>query len=237
MRVARRVLYRLHYMTPKPRTYALSARLATAGLLAIALAGCEPPAPAAKTTPAAATTSAAPSPGAANASIEAIDARADSIDRYAKRRPHALERYAQVTEDGPPVPVRDSTQWPDGTITRFNIFRDSTGTVLLHREMPTSDSGDWFAVISHYLAPDGRTIRHDFEISSFSSGCAEILRETRRRYFDLAFALLEDVRKYTDGNGKDLNATECDRRSDDAPPPKRGISELAVGQRSAGSGR
>jgi hypothetical protein len=126
--------------------------------------------------------------------------------------------------------VKDSTGWPDDTESSFNIVRDSSGAVILHREIPTSQSGDWFATSSHFFAPDGRTLLYEFEISSFSSGCGEILRESRRIHFDPAFAVLKEERAYTDGDGKAVDATDCYRRSDDMPPPKARNTDLPAGQ-------
>ena len=163
-------------------------------------------------------------------SVEVIDARVDSIDNYLLRHADQLEVYAEVPGREELVPVRDSTDWPDETEASYNILRDSSGSLILHREIPTSESGDWFATITHYLAPDGRAILYVFEIAGFSSGCSGILRETKRVHLDTEFGVLREERAFTDNDGRPLDATACHRRSDDAPPPRRGVSALRGGE-------
>jgi hypothetical protein len=173
---------------------------------------------------------AAPAP-ASYVTVETIKARVDSIDRYLKEHPGRLKVYAAVEGGNALIPVKDSTAWPENVEASINILADSAGTVLLHREMPTSESGDWFAAISHYLAPDGRTIYYEFEISSFSSGCTEILRETKRLYFDPTFAVLKEELSFADKDWNPISPPspeECLRRSDSAPPAARSVAQLKV---------
>ena len=179
------------------------------------------PATAASATPATVAT-----PPAVYESVEAIDARVDSIDDYLLHHSERLEVYAEVPGREELVPVRDTTQWPDETEASYNILRDSTRAMVLHRELPTSQSGDWFASVTHYLAPDGRTILYVFEVSAFSSGCRDILRESKRVYFSSEFGVLKEERAFTDNDGRPVDATNCYRRSDDAPPARRGATAL-----------
>jgi hypothetical protein len=92
--------------------------------------------------------------------------------------------------------------------------------------VPSSESGDWFAVETHYFAPDGRTILHQYRISGFASGCTEILRETKRTFLSPTGAILAETRAFTDGDGKTIVADSCYRRSDDAPALKSSMSDL-----------
>ena len=124
------------------------------------------------------------------------------------------------------VAVKDTASWPDEPEATYNIMYDSAHRPLVHREMPTSQSGDWFAVQSHYFAPDGRTILYQFEISAFSNGCTDILRETRRIFLNPAGGVIGESRSYTDKTGAPVAADSCYRRSDDAPPPKLSSAEL-----------
>jgi hypothetical protein len=170
----------------------------------------------------------APAPSAASPYTDTvrIQARVDSIDAYVTEHPDRLKLYAAVPGDSTLVPVKDSTAWPDETDATYNIMFDSANRPLVHVEMPTSESGDWFAVGRHWFAPDGRTILYELSMSGFGSGCGEILRETWRVYLDPAGSILKESRRYTDGNDAPVVADTCYRRSEDAPPPKRSASEL-----------
>jgi hypothetical protein len=156
----------------------------------------------------------------------AIAVRTDSIDRYVHAHPERMTMFAKVADSTGLVAVKDTASWPSDTEISYNIVADSAGRPLIHRQTPTSESGDRFAVESHYFAPDGRTILHQYMISGFSSGCASILRETKRLFLGPSGAALAETRRFTDGDGKPITADGCDRRSDDAPAPKRSASDL-----------
>jgi hypothetical protein len=160
--------------------------------------------------------------------VEEIKARVDSIDQYLEKHPDKLRVYAQVAGNDALVFVKDSTSWPEEVEASYNILHDAAGKPILHREMPTSHSGDWFATISHYLAPDGRTIYYEFQISGFT--CDRILRETKRVYFDPAFAVLKEELSFADGDWKPITAVgdDCHRRSDNAPDAARNAAALKL---------
>ena len=193
----------------------------------LALAGCAGdrgrPADSPQAAPAAA--AAQPTEGAYG-DTASIRARVDSIDAYMAVHHDQLKLFAQVADDSGLVSVRDSTSWPDEMEASYNIGFDSANRPLVHVEMPTSESGDWFEVVRHWFAPDGRTIFYEYRISAFGGGCGEILVETWRVFLDPAGGTLKESRSYTDENDKPVVADSCYRRSDDAPPPKRSVSEL-----------
>ena len=164
--------------------------------------------------------------GAAYRDTTSIAARVDSIDQYVAADSQRLGVYAVVPGNPQLVLVRDSTEWPDNTEASINVALDPSGRPLLHREMPTSESGDWFAVISHYFDPTGRTILYDYHISGFSSGCTDILRESKRIFLGRGGDTLAKRREFTDVDGRPINPDNCYRRSDEAPAPKPSAAEL-----------
>jgi hypothetical protein len=155
-----------------------------------------------------------------------IAARADSIDRSVAAHPEWVRMFAKASGKPELVPVKDTASWPESTEISYNVVTDSIGRPLIHRQSPTSESGDWFAVESHYFAPDGRTILHQYRISGFSSECTDILRETKRVFLGPTGAAMAETRSFTDGDDKPIVADSCFRRSDNAPAPKRSASEL-----------
>lgn len=124
--------------------------------------------------------------------------------------------------------VNDSTAWPEGLEASYNLLSDSTGHLLLYREVPQSESGDWFAVETTYFAPSGEAIFYDYHISGFSSGCTEILRESKKVYMQPGAGILKEDRRFTDKDEKPVASASCERRSDDAPPPKRSIGQFLL---------
>lgn len=156
----------------------------------------------------------------------AIAARADSIDRYAAAHKDQVKLFAQVPGDSQLVPVKDSTAWPDSTETSYDIVFDSLHRPLLHVTSPTSESGDWTEEDAHYFGPDGRTILYDVKISSFGSGCGEVLREEKRVFLGPTGRIIHEARRFTDGNDKPINADTCYRRTDSVPPPRLSASDL-----------
>jgi hypothetical protein len=157
-----------------------------------------------------------------------IDARVAEIDAYLKAHPDRVTLYAGVEGQDALVPVKDSTAWPDETSTSFNLGVDSAGRPIRHVAVPTSQSGDWSEVSTHWFAPDGRTILYLYTISAFSSGCAEVLHEEWRVYLNPAGGRLAESRSYTGNNGKPVVAADCHRRSDDAEGPSPSARDLPM---------
>ena len=155
-----------------------------------------------------------------------IMARVDSIERYVAADSQRLRVFASVPDDPRLVQVKDSTDWPEATEASINVVMDASGRPLLHREMPTSESGDWLKVISHYFDPEGRTILYDLEISGFGSECTSILRETKRVFLSPTGNTIAELRSFADEDGKAIKPDGCFLRSDNAASPKRAASEL-----------
>jgi hypothetical protein len=156
----------------------------------------------------------------------AIAARADSIDRYMRAHPGRVKLFAKISERASLVAVKDNASWPEHTEISYNTVADVDGHPLIHVQVPASQSGDWFAVETHYFAPDGHTILHQYSISGFSSGCGDILRELKRTFLTPTGAVLAQSRRFTDGKDRPVVADTCYRRSDDAPAPQRAASQL-----------
>lgn len=164
------------------------------------------------------------------ADTAAIAARVDSIDRLVARHPDTLKLFAEIPGGAGLVPVKDSLAWPDEVAASYSIVFDSNAAPLLHRRMPTSESGDWFLAVTHYFDADGRTIFYDYSISSFASGCTEILRERIRTFVNPANGIpLARRRTFLDQDDRPvIDTANCYLRGHEAGGPKATASQLLL---------
>jgi hypothetical protein len=96
---------------------------------------------------------------------------------------------AALTESGV-VRVRDSTDWPEETISSYGVLVDRDGRVRHAYEIPTSRSGDWFEERNYYFDSTGVTALFEHVTSSFM-GCESVpgdsatgMREFARSHLD-----------------------------------------------------
>jgi hypothetical protein len=144
--------------------------------------------------------------------------RVAHVDSLRQRTPDAVRMWASVPERGL-VAVRDTLSWPDEMDTSINLWVDGEGRPAALVEAPVSESGDWFAEFTHWFGEDGRTVAFEWRASSFSSGCTEIVRDTRRTFYGPDFQPLRADSTHTDGDGRPL-AADCQSIGD--------FSELAL---------
>lgn len=78
--------------------------------------------------------------------------------------------YARMPGQAALVPVRDSATWPDSLESSFGVAVDGEGHIVQVAEIPTSKSGDWSNVYTHYFDAEGRT-RGFVRESLFLNGC------------------------------------------------------------------
>lgn len=157
----------------------------------------------------------------------AIDAMVSSVERYTKRHPDHVELFAHVPGRASLARVKDTSSWPEHADTSYNLWRDSAGRPIKYVAMPASESGDWFAAITYWFDPDGRTILYEYSVSSFEGECTEILRETKRIWLDRRGAPIARANRYTDADGRPVRPEKCYRLSDTIPPPRLRASDLA----------
>ena len=92
------------------------------------------------------------------------------------------------------------------------LLTNEQGTPLRFATEPVSPSGDWSGRFTHYFDAAGRTIVYERQVSTFASGCAEVLRVFERR------ALAAD--------GRVIGRTLRLRDKDDRALPDSGRCEL-----------
>jgi hypothetical protein len=145
--------------------------------------------------------------------IESIDAKALQIDQMDKNNREGLKVFVITEKKDVLQLIEEGTETlPEQTEATYYELRGANGRVRRHTEVPTSLSGDWYAHYRHYFYENGNTMLYEFHSSSFNSGCAGILRITKRYYYDHDFNLVIKTESYTDGdkNGAPVNIERCD---------------------------
>lgn len=141
--------------------------------------------------------------------IKTIDINAtkfDSMDYVLNRN---VMIYCEINGGKKLVRVKDTANWPKNITTVYNINTDARNNVIRFVEMPSSESGDWNLEITHYFAEDGQVLKFSYRFSTFTSGCAEILSDTREFYYGKDGEIILKKRKITDGNLKPIDTTDC----------------------------
>ena len=159
----------------------------------------------------------------------AVRQRVDSVIAIGNARPDRVLLFARISEGDTLVAVKDSLSWPEEVETRFTLLFDDNGKLMLHTEVPTSESGDWYMVSEHFFNSQGHTVFYRAHVSGFGSECASIVRETVETFFNpTTGAPVARVATITDGDGKPIRDTSsCFLRIKSAPPPQRLFSDLA----------
>lgn len=159
----------------------------------------------------------------------AVRQRVDSIIAIARARPDRLRLFARESEGAALVAVKDSLSWPDDVETSISMLYDDDGNIMLHTEIPRSESGDWYMVSEHFLNSQGHTVFHRAHVSGFGSECAQVVRETVDTFFSpKTGSQVARAVRITDGDGHPIrDVSACFLRIGSVPGPKRSLSQLS----------
>jgi hypothetical protein len=74
-------------------------------------------------------------------------------------------------------------EWPDNTGIAYNVCMDDSVVVLL-KEIPQIESGDFSIIYSYYFSSEGKTFATKSEVSFFNNDCSDgAIKETRTSYY------------------------------------------------------
>jgi hypothetical protein len=104
--------------------------------------------------------------------IERLKYEKNEIDTLFKNGKGKCLTFIKLKENGDPVLLEVDTV-PEEAITTYYILKDSLGRVITISELPTSESGDWFIVLTHYFDKEGKTFAFERQANFFNSGCTE----------------------------------------------------------------
>jgi hypothetical protein len=141
--------------------------------------------------------------------LERLKYEKNEIDTLFKKGEGVCLTFVKVTETGQPLLLETDTI-PEETITTYYILKDSLGKVITISELPTSVSGDWFIVMTHYFDKDGKTFAFERQTNFFNSGCVEgIVYETITEFYNSDFQMVDKTYNLVDEKNKPLKIDSC----------------------------
>lgn len=141
--------------------------------------------------------------------IERLKYEKNEIDTLFKKGKGECLTFIKLTETGQPFLLETDTI-PEEAITTYYILKDSLGKVITISELPTSESGDWFIVLTHYFDKDGKTFAFERQTNFFNSGCVEgIVYETKTEFYNSDFQMIHKAYKLVDEKNKPLKKDSC----------------------------
>lgn len=141
--------------------------------------------------------------------IERLKFEKNEIDTLFKHEKDKSLIFIKLTEKGQPFLITTDTV-PEKVITTYSILKDSLGKIVTISEFPTSESEDWFIVLTHYFDKDGKTFVFERQTNFFNSGCTEgIVYETKTEFYNSDFKMIDKAYKLVDKKNKPLRKDSC----------------------------
>ena len=141
--------------------------------------------------------------------IERLKYEKTEIDTLFKKGKGECLTFIKLTETGQPVLIKTDTL-PEDAITTYYILKDSLSKVITISELPTSRSGDWFIVYTHYFDKTGKTFAFERQTNFFNSNCTDgVAYETKTEFYNSDFKIIDKFYKLVDEKNKPLNKDSC----------------------------
>lgn len=141
--------------------------------------------------------------------IERMKYEKTKIDSLFKKGKGECLSFIKLTETGQSFLLETDTI-PEEAITTYYILKDNLGKVITISELPTSESGDWFIVYTHYFDKTGKTFAFERQTNFFNSNCTDgIAYETKTELYNSDFKIINKTYKLVDEKNKALNKDSC----------------------------
>lgn len=125
-----------------------------------------------------------------------IKYKVEKLDSLFKKHDNRyLKVFVKTSDQGKYFQVVDFTKIPDNISETLNLFYDSSGKLLVFKDIPNSESGDNSNVYTYYFDDIGKTIAFKTVSSFFGSDCAienSTITEETLKYFDPAFKQIKE---------------------------------------------
>lgn len=141
--------------------------------------------------------------------IEILKYEKNEIDTLFMHEKNKSLIFIKLTEEGQAIQITTDTI-PEKAITTYSILKDSIGKIVIISEFPTSESGDWFIVLTHYFDKNGKTFAFERQTNFFNSGCTEgIVYETKTEFYNSDFKKIDKAYNLVDEKNKPLKKDSC----------------------------
>jgi hypothetical protein len=141
--------------------------------------------------------------------IEKLKYEKSEIDTLFKNGKGECLTFLKLTENGQSFLLETDTI-PEEAITTYYILKDSLGKVITISELPTSESGDWFIVYTHYFDKTGKTFAFERQTNFFNSNCTDgIAYETKTELYNSDFKIINKTYNLVDEKNNPLNKDSC----------------------------
>lgn len=145
--------------------------------------------------------------------IKDVVSKYDSMFR--KRDKRSLKVYVQTKGSNHFVQVTNFSAFPNDVTETLNVIYNNSGTILALKDIPTSESGDYFNTITYYFYDAGNTMAYKTNSSFFSENC-KIKKEDDSRvteimtlYFDKQFNTLGKDYSLLDSDHNKVDSSKC----------------------------
>jgi len=141
--------------------------------------------------------------------MERLRYEKSEIDTLIKNSKGECLTFIKLTETGT-ASLIETDSVPEEAITTYYIFKDSLGKAITISELPTSKSGDWFIVYTHYFDKTGKTFAFERQTNFFNSNCTDgVAYETKTVFYNSDFKIINKFYKLVDEKNKPLNKDSC----------------------------
>ncbi len=139
--------------------------------------------------------------------VQQLRASKVQMDSLYKNNTKQLVHYIKKEKTLKPLLVLEDTI--DDVACEYIFQKDTLGNLISATEFPVSKSGDWYIVYTHYFDKQGKTFAFESQVNFFRA-CAEgVAYETKTRYYDETFHIIDTTYILVDENNKSLVGDSC----------------------------
>jgi hypothetical protein len=142
--------------------------------------------------------------------LETLKQKKVEVDSFVLLNPNKLTILVRQIDQSKLFQIENENfPEPEKIETIFGIVKNNSGNLIWGSEIPYSHSGDWFVTLNHYFDENGKTFAFERQTNSFNSGCAEITKETKTKYFNSDLQLIGNEYKLVGEEEQKLNKEDC----------------------------
>jgi hypothetical protein len=141
--------------------------------------------------------------------LKSYELSSNFVENIFKNDKSKIELYIQLEENGTIERVPNFNETPELYFSAYNLIRDEDGNIIYIAEFPMSESEDYNLSYKNYFDKKGNIIAFERRCNSFNGGCAEIIREESKYFYDDSHQLIKKTYRITDGDNKEIDYKNC----------------------------